>query len=595
MSKKLTIADLRHPFYTENIEDWLLWRRTYWGGQEFIDNYLVRLSSRENDTDYAYRKALTYCPAFAKEAIIEIKNSIYQRFCDITRDGGVKTYQDAIAGDLRGVDLVGSSMNSFIGQQVLPELLSMSRVGVYVDMPPLQGRSQLDKAKTRPYLYTYSVEQICSWCCDNSQDPNEFTQVLLQEEYDVFDEEYGLPMGAATRFRHMYKTDHGICCCFYNIDGERIDMYGEKGGEEIILDLPVIPFVLFKLDHSLLCDVAGYQKSLLNLASADMNYAIRANFPFYIEPYDPRLESPHLKPAAADSKGTQSEAQATTKENKIGPTQGRRYPAGVNPPEFIHPSPEPLKASMDKQAQLKKEIRELVQLAVSSLNPNKQASAESKSLDNQGLEAGLSYIGLELERGERRIAHFWSLYDGDKDNVATVNYPEKYGIQSDQERQATVKNLEDLRSKLPSKTLQKEVAKQEARILLANKVPIKVLQKIEQEIDRADYLTSDFEQVAKDKEMGLVSSDLASEARGYPKGEVEKAKKEHKERLAEIAKSQSKGLGAGAGARGVDDASSNPVSDGREEKAASRQSDKDSNPTDKTRGKGESQKGKVGE
>ncbi len=41
-------------------------------------------------------------------------------------------------------------------------------------------------------------------------------------------------------------------------------------------------------------------------------------------------------------------------------------------------------------------------LAVSSLAV--RASAESKAMDNQGLEAGLSYIGLLLDIAERQIA-----------------------------------------------------------------------------------------------------------------------------------------------------------------------------------------------
>ena len=32
-------------------------------------------------------------------------------------------------------------------------------------------------------------------------------------------------------------------------------------------------------------------------------------------------------------------------------------------------------------------------------------------MDNQGLEAGLSYIGLVLEAAERQIAEFWAAYE----------------------------------------------------------------------------------------------------------------------------------------------------------------------------------------
>ena len=72
---------------------------------------------------------------------------------------------------------------------------------------------------------------------------------------------------------------------------------------------------------------------------------------------------------------------------KVGATHGRTYDKGMNPPAFINPSAEPLRASLELQDRLKRDIRELVNLAVSSLAV--RASAESKAMDNQGLEAGL--------------------------------------------------------------------------------------------------------------------------------------------------------------------------------------------------------------
>ena len=38
-------------------------------------------------------------------------------------------------------------------------------------------------------------------------------------------------------------------------------------------------------------------------------------------------------------------------------------------------------------------------------------------MDNQGLEAGLSYIGLVLESAERRIAEFWAAYEDELEGL----------------------------------------------------------------------------------------------------------------------------------------------------------------------------------
>src|SRR5262245_22212647 len=130
------VAEIKHPEYEASIEDWEKFRLVYQGGTEFIEEYLRRYE-RETPTDFNTRTEVSPCPRFAGAGIDEIKNSIFQRMTEIARIGGTESYQAAVKGLSYGVDLLGSSMNSFIGAQVLPELLSMNKVGVFVDMPDL--------------------------------------------------------------------------------------------------------------------------------------------------------------------------------------------------------------------------------------------------------------------------------------------------------------------------------------------------------------------------------------------------------------------------------------------------------------------------
>ena len=64
----------------------------------------------------------------------------------------------------------------------------------------------------------------------------------------------------------------------------------------MLIDIPEIPFVLMELDTSLMTDIADYQISLLNLASSDVNYALKSNFPFYVAQFNPVAELPTLRP-----------------------------------------------------------------------------------------------------------------------------------------------------------------------------------------------------------------------------------------------------------------------------------------------------------
>ena len=128
------VSTMTHPSYDASLADWTKYRKKFAGGKKFVNDYLERFSNREKWGDFRDRKRISYCPAHAKAAVLDIKNAIYQRMVDIIRDGGPESYQKASAGEDNGVDFSGNSMTGFIGRKILPELLSMARVGVFVDI-----------------------------------------------------------------------------------------------------------------------------------------------------------------------------------------------------------------------------------------------------------------------------------------------------------------------------------------------------------------------------------------------------------------------------------------------------------------------------
>jgi hypothetical protein len=354
-------------------------------------------------------------------------------------------------------------------------------------------------------------------------------------------------------------------------------------GEEVKLNLKKIPFVLLELSDSLLSDVADYQVALLNLASSDINYALKSNYPFYVEQYDWKSETPYLKPPGPGGQVTTIVADTTqekVREVKIGTSTGRRYPTGTERPGFISPSSEPLRISMAKQEQLKEEIRQLVHLAVASLSATRQ-SAQSQNNDLQGLEAGLSYIGLELQHAERKIAEFWGMYEGT--DGAQVYYPTQYSLLSDEERRVAAAQLKDLLPMVPSITFRREVSKKIVDIVLGSKIDARLLLKIKNEIDKDPVVIGDPSVIEQDVVNGLVDLETASAARGYPKGTVDKAKQDHADRLKRILDSQT-AMNA-AGARGVPDLDSESDSASNEKFASQR--DQTTRPEVRTRTRGE--------
>lgn len=580
------VIDFRHPWYVANELNWEKWRLTATGGDDFTDRFLEKFSEREDDTDFNRRKKITPSPNFAKAALNEVKNSIFQRMTDIIRKDGSKSYQRAIQGLDNGVDLHGASMNSFLGRFVLPELLAMQRVGVYVDMPELPGNTLLDTAGNRPYIYMYRTEEILSWTY-RADRADEFASVLLRDWQDAFHPLTGLANGQWQRYRFVWidPADGKVHVRFYNGDANIVDKNGmavEPEEGEFILDIDFIPFVILELSDSLLADTANHQIALLNMESSDIAYTLTANFPFYIEQSDSRADSDYLQNGgdgtAAGSKGARSN------EVSVGSVHGRKFSTQV-PPAFINPSSEPLVASMAKQKQLKDDIRQLISLAITNLTPTQQ-SAGSKAMDNLGLEAGLSYIGLELEHAERKIALYWSAYERYKGETL-IKYPEKYSLQTDEDRRKDAEQLTAQRDSLPSSTFQKEMSKLIAYKLLGGKVAPSQLDTIGAEIDKAECFTAKQEVVQSLVTNGIMDKKLAANLMGIPESHVEAANTEQAQRLALISASQSKDTGlTNPASRGVADGAPNPTQAAADEKALSRDNTQSGNLTPAVRGEG---------
>ncbi len=300
---------------------------------------------------------------------------------------------------------------------------------------------------------------------------------------------------------------------------------------------------------------------------------LKANFPFYTEQADHRAVGSHLKnDIMEDGTASSGGQQAADNEVKVGSIDGRTYAIQAERPGFIHPSSEPLLASMKLQQKLEDDIRKLVNLAVVSLG-NSRASGEARNIDNQGLEAGLAFIGLVLERGERRIADHWSAYEGnDGRDTVIIKYPDQYSLKTKTERIEEAEKLTGLMFSIPGPTVKKELAKDAVVSLLGDRVDSEKMSTINTEIDEAPYATSNPDVVKLAKEEGLASDVTLSNALGFDgEKEIPKANIDHANRIERIAASQSaqKLENSDPGARGVDDLSADPQAGKKEKEDAS--------------------------
>ena len=212
----------------------------------------------------------------------------------------------------------------------------------------------------------------------------------------------------------------------------------------------------------------------------------------------------------------------------------------MNPPAFINPSAEPLRASLELQDRLKRDIRELVNLAVSSLAV--RASAESKAMDNQGLEAGLS-----LHRpvaGKRRAADRRALGRLRRaERARSAKSPRSSTriatrLKTDADRIKEAQDLTKLMNAVPGRKVKRELAKGIVQALLGGKISVDDLDAINQEIDSAHYTNSDPQTIILAAQAGLVGEKTGSVALGFDDDEYLAARQDHAERLKLIAESQ---------------------------------------------------------
>jgi hypothetical protein len=601
------LTGIRHPEYLEDELYWYDWRDTYNGGPRFLRRNLKKFSTRETSEDFANRKFFTPIPAFAKAAVNDIRNSIFQRLRDVQRRGGSSNYMAAANGEIGGVDNKGSSMQSFLGIDVLTELLVMGRAGVYVDMPQLSGlRTMADEGNARPYTYMYQVEDILSWAVAKPEEPGNFTAILLRDRGIDYNQGFAhgayLPSGGYTRYRFIWvdPADGMVKMKLMDEQDNNLNLAGDQVGPEegiIQLELERIPFTMLGIGGSLLKDVYKHQVALLNLGSSDVSYALKANFPFYIEQVDTRDVGNHLK-LGVDDDGTSNTSDNSSPgiEARAGVSHGRTYSLkATNAPEFINPSSEPLTASMKLQEKLEDDIRKLVNLAVQNKVGQRAISAEAMKLSDQGLEAGLSYIGLVLENAERQIAAHWAAYesrDPEEREIATVKYPDRYSLKNDEDRVKEATQLAELMYTVPGKEVKNELAKNIVTALLSGKVESEKITDIFKEIDAAGYATSDPDTIVRAHEAGLVGGETASLALGFDKGEWDKAKKDHIERAEAIAEAQQKSEPEGGennAARGLPDLDADPDS-GKKERDEANDKTMEADKKDPTRGDGKSLK-----
>ena len=534
MTIKTSLHAISHPDFQNNVHRWYEYRLTFLGGEEFLRKYIIRLED-ETDEQFRIRKENTPIPAAAKEAIKDVRRSIQLRLVDVSRENGSKAYQAAVSGEGSGIDRNGQTMNMFIGQDVLTDLLVIGRVGVFVDNIAPEGATLAD-GPAQPYAYMYRAEDILNWDTVLPHQLGTFSMVLLRDFKVSFNHTLGVafPTKREERLRLVWLGEDGFMRYkfftpkFDSILPESLDprlSIDDDGA--VVTQLREIPFIMPSLEDSLLSDAASYQRLLLNVASNEGMFAMNINFPMLFIQKDTRAAATQWKrppggePVPGGQRSRNAEVQTGVRSGWI---RGRYYSLEEEVPQWGGPPVESLKESREYRAQLADEVRHLVNVAITNQVGQRTESRETKELSAQGLEAGLHEIAMRLQQTERQIAKYFAMYEG-TDNVATIAYPKRFSLKSQADRIKDAKDLIEVTNNISGQSA-KQVGQSAAfTSLFTGMISSNQMEEVLTEIRKHPYI-GDFDNIMALVEAGLMKRETAAESQDLDPEEVEEAMKE---------------------------------------------------------------------
>lgn len=542
-SNKRKLIEQRHSIYNKMAADWIQWRSVYEAGRPFIESSLKQFSKRETRTDFEERKHLAYVPAHVKRVVNSIRNAFACKLPEVQRKGDPQ-YLKIVNNN---IDLKRNNINTFIALETIPLLLVQGRRMWCVDAPPKAEGTTRAEDTGRPYAWAVNAEDILSWA--NDDDTGALTVCLMRECAENFDPDTGLVDGETTQYRFCKMLKAGEKYFDQAGPGVVVRILDEKGDDKVepvlLKGWERLPVVDMWLPMSIVADIATHQVALLQLASTDMTFLFRGNFPIFTKQHKAnkrmtppvatkRVTSPSEHVVSDQSRDVDEEEKIGS--TKVGVSQGVGYEEGLNAPAFIAPPTENMKASMEKQKALAEEIQVLMDMALTTLAVKAmEQSGKSKEMDQIGKDQGLFYLGLVCQTAENELAEVLNLFNGVKTKQTedlVVTYPTDYQVKTQSERNIEADELNKAKKLVNSKTYQKTVDKRIAEIVTKPFAKEEELNSMKTEIDAAMYIDDNEVRAAAiiaDKSSQLVTAETASVIRGYPPEEATKVADQQKQ------------------------------------------------------------------
>ena len=175
-------VDTKHKEYTENYEAWERCEHAAEGQDEIHEygvKYLPRLSGQTDQEYFAYKQRALYYNATAR-TIDGLTGMLFMKPETIEAPAAM----DSIIAD---VTMGGLSLHQF-AEIIAEEVITIGRVGVLIDYPPIVNAVTLAQAQAqgaRPYATMYDAESIINWKTGRINNVEQLTLVVLEEENEI--------------------------------------------------------------------------------------------------------------------------------------------------------------------------------------------------------------------------------------------------------------------------------------------------------------------------------------------------------------------------------------------------------------------------
>lgn len=152
----------RHKHYQEKISDWAFHYRSYTGGQDYQNGFLLNRYVLETDEEYMKRAENTPIDNHCKN-VVQIYSSFLFRVPP-TRDYGALDGDPAVGSFTKDADLDGRSFNNVVKEMQINASI-YGTCWAIIDKPRIITKTRAEELQQdiRPYMSLYTPENVLNW------------------------------------------------------------------------------------------------------------------------------------------------------------------------------------------------------------------------------------------------------------------------------------------------------------------------------------------------------------------------------------------------------------------------------------------------